>query len=910
MNRLLLSIVWMFLTLISLPSALAQESGWPRTLPLEQGMVTIYSLQVDEMSDDVIHFRAALAYRATPDSEPVFGAGWFESRVRIDASNRIVHPMDLKVTETRFPAGTDDVQSELSLVLAQRSPVWNLDFSLDELEAALQTAETESQAVNTAPPQIVYRDHPALLISMDGEPVLREIKNSPFEAVINTPYPLIFDGKHYYLNAAKDVWYRASKATGPYQFETNPPADIAAMVNASDSVAANKQPVESITAANTPEILVSTEPTELIVTEGPAAFVPLVDDLLVLQNSDDDVFMHISSQKFYIVLAGRWYRANSLNGPWAYQSADKLPIAFANIPQDSNQADSRVYVAGTDEARDAVMDAQIPQTAKVARGEVDIEVKYDGEPIYEPVDGTDLVYIQNTGSTVIQSGSLYYLVEDGVWYVSSSPNGAWQVSDHRPAQVDTILPTSPVYNAKYVHVYESTPSVVYVGYTPGYTGSYIYHNTIVYGSGWNYSPWVSPYYYYPRHSTWGFNVSYNSWGGWNYGLSWGWGLFGMSYYSGGYWHQNQYWHHRHYGRWGPGGYRSRPVHYGNRYDRYGHNNYGYNRRGHNDNGRDRNGNHRSNTVARNDNLYRDRSQRARIADTRDRQPATPVRRRDATRQANYLAASGSRQRNDAGPNKGRRDRTDPVSPSDIRVKANLRDVNLEAARSRLLTDNSGNVYRGTDRGARPVNTSNRRSPSAKSTKSQTMPLPPTRQQTNLRASRRDNGKIDTVNVSRSRVIAASRAAQNQVANNRSTQRSSQAVNAPVRQSQGGQRNNKTRQRLTPVSNGPVRQSQGEQRNNKNRQRLTKVSNGPVRQSQPRPGSKSARQQPVRMVATAPQKQTSSLASTQPKRSRNNGHKNSAPAQSAPQKSTQRANSKQNTLNNGGHNRTGGNRSRR
>jgi hypothetical protein len=42
------------------------------------------------------------------------------------------------------------------------------------------------------------------------------------------------------------------------------------------------------------------------------------------------------------------------------------------------------------------MDAQIPQTAKVARGAVDIEVTYDGEPIYEPVDGTDLVYIQNT----------------------------------------------------------------------------------------------------------------------------------------------------------------------------------------------------------------------------------------------------------------------------------------------------------------------------------------------------------------------------------------------------------------------------------------------------------------------------------------------------------------------------------
>ena len=83
MNRSLLSMLCALLMLVSLPSVLAQESGWPRTLPLEQGTVTIYTLQVDDMNDDIIRFRAALAYRATAGSDPVFGAGWFESRVEI-----------------------------------------------------------------------------------------------------------------------------------------------------------------------------------------------------------------------------------------------------------------------------------------------------------------------------------------------------------------------------------------------------------------------------------------------------------------------------------------------------------------------------------------------------------------------------------------------------------------------------------------------------------------------------------------------------------------------------------------------------------------------------------------------------------------------------------------------------------
>ena len=686
MNRLMTNILWLVMLLASVPGAFAGDSDWPRTVPLEQGTVTIYPLKVDKLDNGIIHYRAALAYRATAYSEPVFGAGWFESPVEIDNRKRMVHPKGLKVTETRFPAGTEDVEAGLSDALAQRSTAWNLDVSLDELDAALKTARAESEALqkmNTAPPRIIYRDHPALLVSIDGDPVLREIENSKLEAVINTPYPLIYDRKHYYLNAAKDVWYRADKATGPYEFETTPPADIVAMVNDAESEAATgeaTETVEKVTAANAPEIVVSTEPAELIVTDGPAAFVPLVDDLLVLQNSDDDVFMDVGSQEFYIVRAGRWYRAPSLNGPWTFQPADDLPGSFVNIPQDSDQADSRVYVAGTEEAREAVLDAEVPQTAAVKRGEADIEVKYDGEPVYAPVDGTDLVYIQNTGSTVLKSGGLYYLVEDGVWYVSSSPNGPWQVSDHRPEQVDTILPTSPVYNTRYVRVYDSTPEVVYVGYTPGYVGSYVYYNTVFYGTGWYYRPWVSPYYYYPRHSTWGFNVSYNSWSGWNFGVSWGWGPFSISYYSGGYWHRHHYWHHRHYGYWGPHGYRPRPGHYRHGHHRYAHN--GYRRGGgHRDYDRYSNGGHQ-----RHDNLYRDSGQRARVVNTRDRRSGTRDGYARTTRQAGYLAATDQRQQNYTGMKKSERNRTGPVRSGELRDKANVSDASFKAKRNKPVTD--------------------------------------------------------------------------------------------------------------------------------------------------------------------------------------------------------------------------------
>ena len=634
MNGTRYALIWIVILVFGTGSVLAQEKDWPRTVAVEQGTVTLYEPQVEALEDGFLSFRSALAWRPEVGADPVFGVGWFEADVVTNRFAGTVHPVALRVTQTRFPADAPDVQDSLATALARPEVATGFDFSLAALEDSLAGTQAERQAaqqLNTQPPKIIYRDHPALLVTLDGAPVLREIENSPLKAVINTPYPLIHDGRYYWLNVADGVWYQSKQATGPYAFVAAPPRDVAAVVQIDEAdaeVAAADAPQEPVTARNAPEIIVSTEPAELIVTAGPAAFVPLVDDLLVLQNSDDDVFMHVSGQDYYVVLSGRWYRAPTLNGPWTYHDAGKLPPAFANIPLDSEQADSRVYVAGTEEAAEAVLDAQLPQTAAVQRGTADIDVAYDGRPEFARVDGTDMVYAQNTGSTVIRSDGLYYLVEDGVWYVSDTPYGPWDVAVSRPGQVRVIQPTSPVYPVKYVYIYDYTPDVVYVGYTPGYVGSYVYYDTVFYGSGWRYQPWVSPYYYYPRPSTWGFHVSYNPWSGWGFGLSWYWGPFSVNYYSGGYWHHHHRWYHRHYGYWGPRGYRPSHGHYAHRRPGYD--------------------GHRPMPHQRNSNLYRDARQPARVVRTHDRRPYTRDDYRPVAKSADMRRAK-TRPDGKAGP---------------------------------------------------------------------------------------------------------------------------------------------------------------------------------------------------------------------------------------------------------------------
>src|SRR5262249_27503450 len=153
--------------------------------------------------------------------------------------------------------------------------------------------------------------------------------------------------------------------------------------------------------------------------------------------------------------------------------------------------------------------------------------------------------------SVLRIQGRFYACVAGVWYDSPSPTGPWQVATAAPPEIQSIPPSSPLYNTRYVYVYEVTPTVVYVGYTPGYLGCYPYDGAVVWGTGYYYRPWVGTYYY-PAPCTWGFAASYNSWGGWTFGLSYASSSFFLSFSwsEGG--HDHGHYHHDYHG--GHGGW--------------------------------------------------------------------------------------------------------------------------------------------------------------------------------------------------------------------------------------------------------------------------------------------------------------------------------------------------------------------
>jgi hypothetical protein len=546
------------------PVLRADDPGWPREVPTSKGgTITVYEPQIESLKGDVVRLRAAVSYRGPDGKEPVFGVTWILGKLVTDRDARTVTTAGPLVERTRFPEITPEREKRFADRVNPALRTWSFTMSLDRFTAALAAAEREqrsAQGLKADPPKILVRNEASVLIFIDGEPRLQDVPKTSLRRVANTPVAILYDARsNRYYTSNGTFWYAATAATGPYASIPKPPADVE---KATREAQANAPPQDVALEDETdqpktpPALVVTTEPAELISFDGEPQWKPVTDtNLLFATNTPNQVFKDIATQQTFALLTGRWFAARSFDGPWTFVPADKLPADFEKIPPESDAGSARASVAGTDEAEDALLDAQIPQTVAIDRATARLDVTYDGEPRFEQIPDTRIAYALNTPTSVLKVRGRYYACDQAVWYVSSSPTGPWAVSDSRPEEVDDIPPSAPVYNVKYVYVYDSTPSVVYVGYTPGYVGCYPWGPTVVWGTGYVYRPWYGTWYY-PRPATWGIGVTYNPWSGWSMGIGYSAGFFGfgMSWYAWGGTHGSYRPPYYGGGWYGPGGY--------------------------------------------------------------------------------------------------------------------------------------------------------------------------------------------------------------------------------------------------------------------------------------------------------------------------------------------------------------------
>lgn len=517
------------------------QVSWPKKISSSDGVViTIYEPQPEKYADNNITARAAVSVRKKADSEPVFGVMWFDAALEPGNGNT-VNVKSITVTKSKF--ADDDEESNLLLKtnVEKEAPVMNVQLDRARLNEILaQLKVDEDSGIKNDPPNILYREKPTTLIVLEGDPIEQQDDNLKMVRVVNSPYLIIKnpDDKRYYLYGG-NFWYSSSQVKTGWTNVKALPSRIKAVdaaIKEQEKKDAGKKDEENSPKFTVPtDILVSTEPAELIQTEGKPTFRAVENStLLYVDNSLDEIFKDVESQKNFILLSGRWYSSAAMEGPWQYVPSDELPAAFASIPAGSEKDGVLASVAGTEAAQAAIINANVPQTAKVDRNTATCTVSYDGDPKFEAIPNTNLLLAENANITVMLApNKQYYALENGIWFKSSSAFGPWEVANERPSDVEKIPPGSSAYNSKYVYIYETSPRYVYVGYTPGYLGCYHYRHTIIWGTGWHYHPWYRRHYF-PRPCTWGFGMHYNPWNGWtiSYGLSFNYGWFHYHHYHG------------------------------------------------------------------------------------------------------------------------------------------------------------------------------------------------------------------------------------------------------------------------------------------------------------------------------------------------------------------------------------------
>lgn len=504
-------------------SAVLTDKDWPRQIEVPKGTIIIYQPQLEMFNGVDLKCRSAISVTPKGSDRPSWGAMWFDARLLVDRDQRMASIQELKIPKARFTGSTPEQEKKLKAFIEEEVPKWNLSISLDRLLTGIQGSGRRLMAqdrLNDNPPRIIVSETPAVLVPINGGANLTKIESTNLMRVVNSIFQIVFDPAQnaYFLNGGS-IWYAAQSLHGEWSPVNQAPEELTKFYTFWTRSDSTINSGASSAEDTPPRIIVSSEPAELIVFDGPPNYSPITGtNLFYAVNTGSDVFMDGKTNQVYVLLAGRWFRADSLAGPWQYVSADALPEGFSRIPADSPKRNVRVHVAGTELAQEAVLDTMIPQTAVISRRIATLKVTYDGEPVFKPIEGLNMQYAANADCAVINVNGKCYCCHNAIWYESEKPQGPWTVCISVPDIIYSMPPTCPFFNVKFVRILKATPETVCVGYTPGYVGCYrASSDTVVYGTGFTYPDWFQSQFI-ARPITWGLRARYNP-------LSGAWGLY-------------------------------------------------------------------------------------------------------------------------------------------------------------------------------------------------------------------------------------------------------------------------------------------------------------------------------------------------------------------------------------------------
>jgi hypothetical protein len=286
--------------------AWAQDPGWPRKLVKPGGTVLIYQPQVDDWQN-FIDIKWRQAFQLTPTGgKEVVGAASFEGTTEVNTDTHTVFMFNIQVLNTYFPGQDPATSAQFDQLIRSFVPL-TFNASLDRLIAYMPKPQSvNTVALKNDPPFIFVSYTPAILLGVDGEPVLSDISKTNLKYVVNTTWPLFLDkSKSQYYLLVNNIWMSAGDLHGPWARVSTLSKEFTKLPDSGRFAEVKKMaPPPQLANPIVPQVFYSTVPAEVILFDGQPTHTAIPGTQLVYANNTDcPVFVYSPTQTY--LLPGR-----------------------------------------------------------------------------------------------------------------------------------------------------------------------------------------------------------------------------------------------------------------------------------------------------------------------------------------------------------------------------------------------------------------------------------------------------------------------------------------------------------------------------------------------------------------------------------------------------------------------------
>ena len=243
----------------------------------------MYQPQVDDWQN-FLDIKWRSAFQLTPTGgKMIVGAATFEATTDVNTDNHMVTMFGIQLLNAYFPSQDPSTSANLTqLVRSFIPPVFTI--SLDRVVAYTPKPQSvKTVDLKNDPPFIFVSYTPAILLQVDGDPVLADIEHTDLKFVVNTIWPLFFDksNSQYYL-LVNNIWLTSGDLHGPWSQTKNLSREFKKIPDSGKFAAVKKAiPPPQVSNPIIPQVFYSTVPAEVILFDGQPTYTQIPGTQLV-----------------------------------------------------------------------------------------------------------------------------------------------------------------------------------------------------------------------------------------------------------------------------------------------------------------------------------------------------------------------------------------------------------------------------------------------------------------------------------------------------------------------------------------------------------------------------------------------------------------------------------------------------